>query len=65
MKTNNNQQPIVTIEKEQLQQLCTEVKESVPGAAEMKNMKHQFGVADLWNIRRSTRYRVQRRTMIQ
>lgn len=64
MKTNNNQQPIVEMEKEQLQQLCTEVKESIATDADLRNIKHQFGVADLWNIQKITRYRVQRRHLI-
>jgi hypothetical protein len=50
MKTNNNQQSIVKMEKEELQQLCNEVKESIATEADLKNMKHHFGVADLWNI---------------
>jgi len=61
---NNNQQPIVKMEKAQLQQLCTEVKESVATGIDIKNMKHHFGVADLWNIQKTTRYRVQRRSII-
>ena len=63
MKTNNNQQPMLKMEEGHLQQLCTEVKETIATDADLKNMKHRFGVADLWNIRRTTRYRVQRRHM--
>lgn len=61
---NNNQQPIAKMEKEELQQLCTEVQETLAAGADLKNMKHQFGVADLWNIQKITRYRVQRRSLI-
>jgi hypothetical protein len=64
MKTNNNQQSIVKMEKEELQQLCNEVKESIATEADLKNMKHHFGVADLWNIQKLTRHRVQRRQIL-
>jgi hypothetical protein len=65
MKMNNNQQPIIEIENEQLQQLCSQVQETIAADANIKNIKHHFGVADLWNIQRVTRYRVQRRHLIQ
>jgi hypothetical protein len=58
----NQANPIVKMKKEQLQQLCTEVKETLATESHMKTMaKHTFSVADLWNIHRTTRYRVQRR----
>jgi hypothetical protein len=56
---------LINLDKAHLQQLCTEVKESVATEADLKNIKHRFGVADLWNIHRTTRYRVQRRNMIR
>jgi hypothetical protein len=62
MKTNNNN-PLIQMEKEELQELCKQVKESVASDAEIKNIRQQFGLADLWNIQRSTRYRVQRRIL--
>lgn len=62
IKSNNNQ-VLVRIEKEELQQLCREVKESIATEDEFKNSKQVFGLADLWNIQRSTRYRIQRRTL--
>jgi hypothetical protein len=65
MKMNNNQQPLIQLDKAHLQQLCSEVKESVATDTDLKNVKHRFGVADLWNIHRTTRYRVQRRNMIR
>jgi hypothetical protein len=63
MKTNTHQ-PIQKMAREELQQLCIEVKETLATGADLKNLKHHFGVADLWNIQRTTRYRVQRRHMI-
>jgi hypothetical protein len=63
MITSNNSQVLVKIEKEELQQLCTEVKESLASEAEFRNIKQVFGLADLWHIQRSTRYRVRRRTL--
>jgi hypothetical protein len=62
MKTNNNKQ-LVQVEKEELQELCKQVNETVASEAEIKNIRQQFGIADLWNIQRSTRYRVQRRIL--
>ncbi len=63
MKTNNNKSPIVAMEKEQLQQLCKEVRESIAREADLKD-KQSFGVADLWNIQKITRYRIQRRNLV-
>ncbi len=62
MKTNNNKQ-LVQVEKEELQELCKQVNETVASEAEIKNIRQQFGIADLWNIQRATRYRVQRRIL--
>ncbi len=62
MKTNNNKQ-LVQVEKEELQELCKQVNETVASEAEIKNIRQQFGIADLWNIQRSTRYRIQRRIL--
>jgi hypothetical protein len=63
MKTNTTG-PIVKMEKEALQQLCREVKESLATDLELKEGSRQrFGIADLWNIQRSTRYRIQRRNL--
>jgi len=58
MKTTNAQ-PLVKMDREELQALCTEVKETL--ATDQKMLKQTFGVADLWKIHRNTRYRVQRR----
>ncbi|MCE3282823.1 MAG: hypothetical protein K0Q66_1560 [Chitinophagaceae bacterium] len=63
MKTNTTG-PIVKMEKDELQELCREVRESLATGVELKDGSRQrFGIADLWNIRRSTRYRAQRRNI--
>jgi hypothetical protein len=63
MKTNHVQQPLVNIEKQALKKLCKEVKECLATEVTGNNIpKQQFGVADLWNIHRTIRYRVQRRS---
>lgn len=50
------------MKKEELEQLCTEVKETLATDTHIKTIaKHSFSVADLWKIHRTTRYRVQRR----
>jgi hypothetical protein len=61
----NNAQTFVKMEKEELKQLCTEVKESLATETDIKTItKQQFSVADLWKIQKNTRYRVQRRNLI-
>jgi hypothetical protein len=61
MKTNITQS-FVKMEREELQQLCAEVKESLATETDIKTIgKTPFGVADLWRIQKNTRYRVQRR----
>lgn len=63
MKTNHAQQPLVTIEKQALEKLCKEVKECLATEITGNNTtRQQFSVADLWNIHRTMRYRVQRRS---
>jgi hypothetical protein len=53
------------MEKDALQQLCKEVKESLATDTDIKAIaKHPFSVADLWKIQKNTRYRVQRRNMM-
>jgi hypothetical protein len=63
MKTTNVQ-PLIQIEEKELQQLCKEVKETIANQADIKTTTQPFGVADLWRIHRSTRYRVQRRNLM-
>ena len=65
MKVNTTRL-MFTIEQEQLQQLLTEVKETLATEIEMKNNtnRKEFSAADLWNIQRNTRYRIQRRSSI-
>ncbi len=58
-----NTTPIVNMPKEHLQELCKEVKETIANQADIKTAQ-PFGVADLWKIHRSTRYRVQRRNLM-
>jgi len=54
--------PLIQMEKQALEKLCTEVKETLATNANIKTIsKHPFGVADLWKIHRNTRYRMQRR----
>jgi hypothetical protein len=61
----NNAQSFVEMEKDALQQLCKEVKESLATDTDIKAIaKHPFSVADLWKIQKNTRYRVQRRNMM-
>jgi hypothetical protein len=58
----NQANSFVQMKKEDLQQLCTEVKETLATENHISNItKHTFSVADLWKIQRHTRYRVQRR----
>jgi len=59
-----NTQPMVNIEKEALHELCKEVKETLANQADIKTTTQPFGVADLWKIHRSTKYRVQRRNLM-
>jgi hypothetical protein len=60
----NSMQSVIKMDKEDLKKLTTEVKETL--ATEIKcNEERQpvFGVADLWNIQRSVRARIQRRPL--
>lgn len=58
------QQPLIEIEPKELQRLCMQVKETIANQANIKTTTQPFGVADLWRIHRSTRYRVQRRNIM-
>lgn len=58
MKASSNK--FAQLEPVTLERLTTQVKETlVP--ANLLNEHKTFGAADLWNIQRQTKYRVQRR----
>ena len=60
----NTTGPIVEMEKDELKELCMEVKECLAIDVDLKRGSRQrFGIADLWNIQRSARYRAQRRNL--
>ena len=63
MKTNSTQS-VIKMDKEDLKKLTTEVKETLATDVECNEERQPvFGVADLWNIQRSTRFRIQRRPL--
>ena len=60
---NSKTYPIVQLERETLDELCKEVKETLaPDAVTPKPAVRQFCAADLWRIRKSARYTSHRRT---
>lgn len=64
MAMMTNAQTIVRIEKQALEALCKEVKETLATEVALRPSKPSFGVADLWKIHRTQRYRVQRRNLM-
>lgn len=54
-------QPIIQLSQPELDELCRLVPETVAVAPIKLKQKRRFGVADLWNIHRNSRSRVQRR----
>ena len=54
----------VYLEPEELERLCTEVKETVAAdIAKQPGLKQVFGIADLWNIQRMKKGRQRRPTL--
>ncbi len=64
MKTSTSGPSIVRMKRVQLEQLTTEVKETLATEFVALDKKGQktFTAADLWNIHKQRRYRVQRRS---
>ena len=54
----------VYLEQEELDRLCTQVKETVAkDIAKSTGSKHVFGIADLWNIQRMKKEHQRRPTL--
>lgn len=53
--------PLVSIDRNELKRLCTQVPETLATENLIEKQQKVFGPADLWQIRRTGRYRVQRR----
>ncbi len=63
MKTQNTNF-FQSLEKDQLGQLTTEVKETVATEVAVLNNKNVFGAVDYWNLQKMRRNRIVRRHLV-